>query len=272
MSNQTQIDYWNGKAGDTWANSQARLDTMLAPISTTAIDYAQLQSSEQVIDVGCGCGSTALAMNDLGASVWGIDISAPMLGVAKQRAQGRANLAFSQADAATQVYTPDHELVFSRFGVMFFADPAGALANLRKALTPSGRMVFVCWQAPRNNDWVSVGGRAVQPFLSTPAAPSDPKAPGPFAFADPDYVRSLLLEAGFGNVDIDSFTTDLLVGSNLEETIAMQSEVGPLARAIAELEEGPRNDAIAATREALRAYVTDDGIKLGSAVWLVRAT
>jgi ubiquinone/menaquinone biosynthesis C-methylase UbiE len=167
--NHEQIEYWNGRAGETWVAAQEQLDAMLAPISDALVERAEVMSGERAVDVGCGCGDTTLALAARGATVWGIDISEPMLNRARARAPAGAKVAFARTDAATQAFTPDHELVFSRFGVMFFADPHGAFRNLRTALTEGGRVCFVCWQAPQLNPWMAIAGRAVQPLLPQPA-------------------------------------------------------------------------------------------------------
>lgn len=270
-TNQEQIEFWNGEAAETWVRSQAQVDAMLAPLSEIALARANPRPGERAIDIGCGCGTTTLALAEQGTSVWGIDVSVPMLAHARGRAQGLDNVAFSQTDAATQTYTPDHQLLFSRFGVMFFDDPAAAFANLRTALTEDGRLVFICWQKPSANAWMSVAGQAVQPFLPQPATPPDPQAPGPFAFADPDYIRDLLLEAGYVRISVESVTTLLHLGDDLDSVMAAQSEIGPLARAIAELEGESRDQALAAARQALAPHVTDAGLDLGAACWLVAA-
>ncbi len=269
--NSQQIDYWNGKAGATWVAAQERLDRMLEPLSARAVAAAAARAGERVIDVGCGCGTTTLALAASGASVWGVDISAPMLAFAKERASGLDNVAFSEGDAATQQYTADHQLMFSRFGVMFFADPLSAFANMRTGLTDDGRMVFLCWQAPRENPWVSVGGMALQPFLPESPTPVDPRAPGPFAFADRDYLNSILEGAGFVDIQIEDVRETVHVADSLDEAMAFQSEIGPAALALAELEGDSRERALAAVRNALSERMTDSGLDLGAATWLVSA-
>jgi SAM-dependent methyltransferase len=270
--NAAQIEFWNGEAGDTWVRAQERLDEVLETLSSAALHHAAPGVGERVLDVGCGCGATSLAMAGRGADVWGVDVSAPMLERARARATGVHNVRFSQNDAATATYTPDHDLVFSRFGVMFFADPVAAFANLRCALKPDGRLVFLCWQAAQANPWVAVAGRAVQPFLPPPEAPPDPRAPGPFAFADADFVCEVLGDAGYRNVACDALEGALRLGGSLDEALDFQSEVGPLSRALADLDEATREQAVAAAREALAPHLTDAGLELGAACWLVRAT
>ena len=121
MSNAAQSDYWNGQAGETWVQTAAQTDRLLAPISEIVIDRAGVSAGERVVDIGCGCGTTSLELADAGAQVWGVDISEPMLALAKKRAGIREDLSFSVGDAAEQRFTPDHELAFSRFGV--FSQP-----------------------------------------------------------------------------------------------------------------------------------------------------
>ena len=194
-----------------------------------------------------------------------------MLARARDRAAGLDNVAFSEGDAATQRYTPDHQLVFSRFGVMFFADPHAAFANIHTALSPGGRLVFMCWQAPRENPWMAVAGRAIQPYLPEPETPIDPQAPGPFAFAREEYIRDILSSGGFADVEIVDTRAQLHIGDTLDDAMAAQSEIGPAARALAELDGDQREAALAAAREALAPHVGDDGINLGAAAWLVSA-
>ena len=268
--NAAQIEFWNGQTATTWVRSQERLDDMLQHLSAIAIDKASAQTGERVIDVGCGCGATTLAMAQAGASVWGVDISAPMLARAKERASGIKNVAFAEADAAVQALTPDHQLIFSRFGVMFFADPYAAFKNLRTGLSDDGRLVFMCWQSPAVNPWISVAGRAIAPFLPE-AEPLDPRAPGPFAFADADYVRDILQQANFVDVQIDSVTLDMHVGDDLESAMFSQGEIGPMARVLAELSGDKKEQALAAVREVFSERMTERGLDLGAATWLVSA-
>lgn len=271
VSNQEQIDYWNGEAGQTWVEAQANLDGLLAPVSAALIERAGVNASDRVIDIGCGCGETSMQLARCGASVWGIDISEPMLAHAQRRAADMERLRFTRVDAATATFTPDHSLLFSRFGVMFFADPVAAFRNLRGALDRDGRLAFACWQTPKENPWMAIAGRAVQPFLAEPEQPPDLRAPGPFAFADPDYLRSILEQAGFDGIELESIRPTLHVADSLDEAIDFQGRVGPVARAIAELQGAKRQQALDAARDALAGHMTDRGLNLGAAVWLVSA-
>ena len=270
MGNESQKEFWNGPAGDVWVEAQEIMDRMLAPLSEATLAAAMPKPGERIIDVGCGCGATSLALAESGATVWGLDISQVMLERARSRAEGNDNIVFSVKDAATVDYDPEYDLIFSRFGVMFFSDPKAAFANLRSALLANGRLAFVCWQSPKENLFMSVAAKAASPFMSAPE-PQDPRAPGPFAFAEKAWTTEILESAGFSNISITSLTPSLSVGQNLEEAMYFQARVGPLARAIAELDETVQLQAKQAVSEALLEYETDDGIVIPSAAWLVQA-
>ena len=270
MTNEEQKEFWNGPAGDVWVEAQEIMDRMLSPLSDAALSAAAPLSGERVIDIGCGCGATTLAIAESGASVWGVDISAPMVARARARTAELDNVTFSVNDASTADYNAEHHLIFSRFGVMFFDDPKAAFSNLRSALVGGGRLAFVCWQSPEKNPFMSVAGRAAQPFLPE-SEPQDPCAPGPFAFADPHWIEEVLDNAGFSDVNITSLNPHLAVGKTLDESMYFQARVGPLARALSELDESLQAEAKQAVRDALSGYETDDGVILPAAAWLVQA-
>ncbi len=269
MSNEEQIDYWNGDAGSTWVEAQERLDAMLAPISRIAFDAFAPSAGDRVIDVGCGCGATSLALADAGCEVLGVDVSEPMLAHAQSRVGSRA-VRFERADAASASLPGGFSGLFSRFGVMFFDEPAVAFGNLRKSLNRDGRLAFVCWQPPKLNPWMSIAGAAVAGFLPPPAT-TNPPEPGPFAFADPDYVRSILESAGFTGIAIEGATPTLHVADTLDDAVEFQSQVGPLSRALSLLEGDELDQATDAARQALAPHMTDAGLDLGAAIWIVTA-
>ena len=272
IDNQKQIEFWNGDAGKKWVGEQEKMDQMLNPLSDVAIDIAEPRFDERVMDVGCGCGATSVELARRGAKVWGIDVSAPMLSRARKRGEEYPGMVFTEADASSYDFSSEQQLIFSRFGVMFFANPVEAFTNLRSALVPRGRMVFLCWQAANNNEWISRVGQAVKKFLPEPTDVPDPRAPGPFAFAEQAYLEGILSQAGFQNVEFQSLSIDLKLASTVEEALDFQSNIGPLSAVIAQLEGKTRDEALNAAKEVLQDSMSTEGIKLGSAVWLVTAS
>ncbi|OHB31779.1 MAG: hypothetical protein A2790_02920 [Phenylobacterium sp. RIFCSPHIGHO2_01_FULL_69_31] len=269
-ANAQQVAYWNESAGPTWAELQAPLDRQLAPLGRRAMSELDLGPGRRVLDIGCGAGETTLSLAQTGAEAVGVDISRPLLEIARSRSEGRAEVTFLEADAQTHPFPPGaFDAVFSRFGVMFFADPAAAFANIRQALKPGGKIAFVCWRTPAENPIMSLPMQAALAHVDAPPAPPEPGAPGPFAFADPDRVRAILAAAGFENVAITAHDEAIGPG-DLETTLALALRVGPLG---ALLRENPakRDAVIAAVRAALAPYDGPDGVKLGSATWIVTA-
>ena len=270
--NTAQVEYWNEAAGPTWADLQAPLDRQLAPLGRAAMAALGPRPGERILDIGCGAGETSLdlaAAVKPGGEVTGVDISRPLLEVARRRAAGLAGVEFVEADAQTYPFTPaKFDAVFSRFGVMFFADPTAAFANIRAALKPGGRLAFVCWRNPSENPIMVLPMMAAAPHLP-PAPPFEPDAPGPFAFADAERVRGILSQAGF--TDIRATPHDEKVGGGDLDTVAgLALKVGPLSRA---LREAPhqRDAVITAVRAALAPHQGLDGVKLDSATWIVTA-
>jgi SAM-dependent methyltransferase len=272
--NAAQITYWNATAGPIWVAMSDALDSEIRPLGLAAMTALAPQVGERVIDIGCGCGDTTLELArrvGAGGSVLGADISAPMLDVARRRAgeAGLAQASFVQADAQAHAFAGDADAVFSRFGVMFFADPAAAFANIRRGLKPGGRLAFVCWRPLPENPWMTVPFAAAAPLLPAAPPPPDPLAPGPFAFADPVRVRGILVEAGFADIAIDPH--DEKVGwGDLEQSAQVSLRVGPLGAVVRDNPQlaGPIE---AAVREGLRPYLTETGVLLDSATWIVTA-
>ena len=231
-SNATQIEYWNASAGETWARFQESLDRQIEPLGLAAMDVLNPRAGEYIIDIGCGCGQTSLVLAvRVGhtGSVMGVDISKPMLEVAVRRPRPASDLrvAFRQLDAQTgELGHGIFDAAFSRFGVMFFSDPVAAFTNIRGSLKPGGRLVFVCWRPLRENLWMQAPLQAALPLIP-PVAPPEPTAPGPFAFADASRLRTILAEAGFGDVSINPFDAEI-GGADVEQTLDLALRVGPL--------------------------------------------
>lgn len=270
--NAQQVTYWNETAGPTWAGLQANLDRQLAPLGRAAMAALKPKTGERILDIGCGAGETSLQLAEAvgpGGAVTGADISRPMLEVARARSAGIAGLTFVEADAQTYPFEAGaFDAMFSRFGVMFFADPPAAFANIRKALKPGGRLAFVCWRRPDENPIMTLPMMAALAHVPPPAPP-EPGAPGPFAFADPDRVRDVLGGGGFTDIAVRPHN-EKVGGGDLDTVVGMALKIGPLG---AILREHPdkRDVVIDAVRQALAAHEGPDGVKLDSATWIVTA-
>ena len=278
--NEEQIAYWNEQAGAKWVEMQERIDAQIEPLGLAAMERLAPAAGERILDVGCGCGSTTLALAErVGprGRVTGVDISRPMLARARERATARGvgTVDFVEADASSHAFGPASvDAVFSRFGVMFFADPPAAFANLRRAVRPSGRLAFVCWQSLMANEWVRVAIEAAAPLVPLPAPPA-PGTPGPFQLADGDWVRTILDRAGWRDVVVEPYETRLGVGGtdDLDESVDFLLRIGPLARVLGEIPDRPDlRDAVAdALRDRLAAAHGPEGVQLGAAAWIVTA-
>ncbi|MGB8365613.1 MAG: class I SAM-dependent methyltransferase [Rhizomicrobium sp.] len=272
--NAQQIEYWNGVVGERWARLQEDIDRNLGRITQAFIPFAAARPGMRVLDIGCGCGTTSLTFArqvQPGGSVTGIDMSVPMLAVARSRAQAAgADIAFVEADASTYGFQPMFDLAASRFGVMFFADPVAAFANIRKSLAPGGRLAFVCWRSVPENGWAFTpitAARALLPPQETP----DPHAPGPFAFADGKRVEKILASAGFRDIVIEKFDATMEMGATAEDAARDALNIGPLARAAAELDENAREKIRTVVAAAMARYATPDGVSAPVACWFVSA-
>ncbi|WP_419920815.1 class I SAM-dependent methyltransferase [Candidatus Poriferisodalis sp.] len=289
--NAEQREFW--RAAAVWVDQQERLDAQLAHIGVAAMDAVDgLPSAARVLDVGCGCGQTSLQWSErVSGSVLGVDISEPLVEVARRRAAEHsaaypeaAPISFAVADAQTADIAglatesaadngsfAGFDVVFSRLGVMFFADPAAAFANLRSATRPGGQLSFVCWQRARNNPWLVSVNKAVLGIVEMPS--SDGPAVDPFAFADPDHVQGILDAAGWSDIAIEPHDTELLFsgGGTLEETVDFAMDLGIARRALA----GHPPEVHAQVRDAVTAVLaprqTPAGVVFPAATWIATA-
>jgi len=278
QANQEQIRYWNEQGGPRWVQRQQQLDAQINPLGLVTMQRAGVKPGEHVLDVGCGCGQTALELTERvgpNGSVVGIDISQPMLARAHERqtALGLKNLAFLHADAQTYPFERERfDLIFSRFGVMFFDDPSVAFRNLRTALRSDGRLCFICWQALEKNEWVRVPLMAAARHVALPPPPPL-GAPGPFAFADPDRVRSLLEAGGFKEASFTPHETALSMGgaTSVDEAVEFILEIGPISRLLETSDDDTRMRVAREIHAALSPDASRGGVSLGGAAWIVHA-
>ena len=274
MDNTAQIDYWNGAAGQKWVRDADRLDKMLRPFLDAVMAAAKPKAGEVVTDIGCGGGALSLATAGKGASPTGVDVSEPLIEVARRRAAVSApGTRFVVADASDWIPDVPADLIVSRFGVMFFADPVRAFANIRKGAAPGGRLAFVCWRPLAENEWALAPIIAAMPFLREAPKPPEPGAPGPFAFGQREHIDRILTAAGWKDVQISPWDGQIeLPGATAPETAEFMLEIGPLSRTIAEqgLDPAQIKAALVARVEGLAD--AEGRTRLKAATWIVDAT
>lgn len=284
--NADQIEYWNGDIGQRWARDQDRMDRAFGPLTAALIERAAPRRGERAADIGCGCGDLSLLLADrLGREgrVLAVDVSRPMLdrGRARQDALAgadRALIDWQAADAAAWPFPEGaFDLLVSRFGTMFFADPVGAFRNMRRALRPGGRLLMLCWRPVEDNAWVAVPRAAMLQVVPAPD-PAPPHAPGPFAFGDAARVGAILAHAGFTEVTSTTVAAALDVaapGSTdaaaLDDAVQFATESGPASALLRDVDDALRERAVSAVRAALRGRAGGGRATLDAACWLFAA-
>src|SRR5437764_3814351 len=286
MSEQTAADtanaamrrYWNEVAGPRWVERAEVQEARNIEVAELVLREAQARPGEQVLDVGCGPGATAIPLAAaVGPSghVTGVDISEPMLGLLRQRIaeRGIANLTALLADAQTHSFAPaSFDLITSRFGVMFFADPFAAFRNLCPALKPGGRLCIAVWSGIEENlHWKIPFEIAVRHV--GPPKPAPPHAPGPMAFRDPDYLRRILSEGGFTEISIEPRPFHV-IGRSVAQEAEIAGMLGPSGRLLDEKEadDATRRVVVTETEAALAPYAGAGGeIRLPGTILLAKA-
>jgi SAM-dependent methyltransferase len=276
--NSEQIAEWNGALGQRWVAMQREIDRVVVPFGDAALKAAAPQLGERVIDIGCGCGDTSIeiarTVGKAGA-VLGIDVSRPMLEVARARGalERLAHLAFREGDASEADLPANTELLFSRFGVMFFSQPSQAFTHLRKSLRTGGRCVFVCWRAPRDNAWAMAPLSAARTAMGVTPAPADPDAPGPFAFADEERLRPILASAGLGAIEVQRFDSAITLGATPRSAAEFAVQIGPVSRLMREVGIEHLPVVLDAVERTLAPLAAPDGhVSLNGSAWIVSAT
>lgn len=256
---------WNGRAGLGWVAAEAALDQMFASFNHLLTDGI---AAGHVLDVGCGTGSTTLALARAGADCVGIDPSAPMLAAARAR-MAREGMAaeFVQADAQTYIFAPKvFDAVVSRFGVMFFADPVAAFINLRRAAR--GRLRFAAWREAAANPFLTVAEHVAKPLLPGIVVPA-PGSPGPFAFAERGRILSILKDSGWAAIDIAS--VDVVCRFAKAELDNYLAVMGPVGRALQQADDKTRRQVMDVVRPAFEPFVHGEEVRFTAACWMVNA-
>jgi ubiquinone/menaquinone biosynthesis C-methylase UbiE len=274
--NAAEAAYWNGAGGERWVSHQRMQDALLAPVLELLIERSGVSAGDVVLDIGCGAGTSSIALAKRVAPegrVLAVDISAPLLERARQHAPAGLPVEFVLGDATVYPFPPGRaDLLFSRFGVMFFADPARSFANLRAGLRAGARMVFACWREARENPWLMLPLQAA--YRHVPRLPeAGPEDPGPFAFAAEPRVRGILERAGFSEISLEpvDLSMDLAEGHGLDRAVEMSLGIGPASRALDEQPAALRVSAAEAIRAALEPYLDGNRLPLRGAIWIVRA-
>lgn len=268
----TQASDWQGGVGRAWAEEWQRTDRTFAQLTPALLAAIAAQPGATVLDIGCGAGELSLALAAVRpqAQVRGLDVSADLVAAAQRRAAGLGQVRFELGDAAAwadPAYRPD--LLVSRHGVMFFADPPAAFRNLAAAAAPDARLVFSCFRHPAENGWAS----AMAGLVPKPASPPDPHAPGPFAFADPDHVRAML--AGWQDVTFQPHDFHYIAGEGddaQDQALALFRRIGPAASALRQAPEAERPEIEQRLRAVIAAHHRDGQVSFPAAAWIVTAT
>ena len=267
MTDTAQATLWNGSAANAWVANQAMLDQMFDPFAALLAD--RLHAGQRVLDVGCGTGATTLAAARQAGRCTGVDISAPMIAVARERAAAAGlDAGFLCADAQDHDFAPDvFDAVISRFGVMFFTDPVAAFRNLRRAARAGAALHLYVWRDPAENPFMTTAERAAAPLVQLP--PTVPGQPGQFAFADTARVRDILARSGWGDVAITP--VDVPCAFPEPGMVHYLSRMGPLGRILPTLDEPLRAHVIATVRAAFEPFVQGDTVRFTAACWKVTA-
>lgn len=272
-SNEGQLRAWDGDEGAYWAAHPDHFERSLTAYDRAFFETAAIQGDDRVLDIGCGTGGTtrhaARAASE--GSVLGVDLSAAMLAVARQRAgaEGLANVRFEQADAQVHRFGAEaFDVAIGRTSAMFFGDRVEALANIGRSLTSGGRLALLTWQPFAENEWIRAFSTAYAGGRDVPAPPAD--APGPFSLAERDVIHAVLTAAGFTDIDAHAARAPMWFGHDAGD--AYRLVAGLLAWMLDGLDETDRARAEDALRTTISEHETPDGVLYESAAWVIRAT
>ena len=272
-ANAQQIALWNGCAGRGWVEAQESLDRLFEPFEDLLVEAVAARRARRVLDIGCGTGSTTLAVARLlgnEGKVVGIDISEPMIALARLRAEREsAPPRFICADAQTHAFEPaSFDMIVSRFGTMFFDDSVRAFENLRRAAEPGAALHTIAWRQPADNAFMTAAERAAAPFF--PEMPARrPDEPGQFAFADRDRVYAILEKSGWADIEIQPLDVECkLPERELNDYIG---RLGPIGRILQQLDQRARARVVDAVREAFDPFVHGTEVRFTAACWTIGA-
>ncbi|MXO59192.1 methyltransferase domain-containing protein [Altererythrobacter salegens] len=270
-----EVRDWQGRTGKAWAAEWQRTDRSFGGLTERLLARSRDFKFERVVDIGCGAGelSLALARGRPHANITGVDISDDLVAAAERRGAHLSNVNFVTADAATWRPEPGEapDLVVSRHGVMFFPDPVAAFANISSFSAAGANLMFSCFRPPAENPVFSEVA-AVLPPVEGPAP--DPRAPGPFAFADRDYTRSVLESGGWSDVRFEAVDLAMVTGAGpdpVEDAVSYWTSIGPAAERLSQVDDATRDEWIAAIRQLAQRHSKDRVVALKAAAWIVTA-
>jgi ubiquinone/menaquinone biosynthesis C-methylase UbiE len=276
--NAREVQYWNSAQTRAWADEYEVIDRLFAGLTRVALDHAAPKLGERVIDIGCGSGTTVLELAArVGPTgyVLGADVSKPSVEKARERiaAAGVQQAEITLCDVSTHTFPANSfDLVFSRFGVMFFTDPVAAFANIHKAMKSDGRLAVAVFRTPQENKWATAALAAVRHLLP-PITPPGPEDPGQFSWADAARVHRILETAGFQDISLTPHDPEMpLAGrGGAAEAASFMSRVGPVVRAMSDASEQQRKEVRAALEAFFKIHEGPKGIVLPGAIWVITA-
>ncbi|MGQ0825298.1 MAG: class I SAM-dependent methyltransferase [Actinomycetota bacterium] len=271
-ANADMANAWAGES-EHWVMRADRYDAGITPHQQWMFRAAAIAPHERVLDIGCGCGASTLeaARAARSGSAHGVDLAEPMLALARTRARdaGLSNATFEHADAQVAKFDDEpFDVAISRFGVMFFADPITAFANIARALRPGGRLSILSWQLVPGSGFLILRN-ALAAGRELPSPP--PNAPGPFGFATEDHIRRVLTDAGFADITLVDVREPVWLGADVDDAFAFASKTGMARGLLEELEPVAADAALASLRGVLERYEGADGVALPSAAWSISA-
>lgn len=271
----TNASEWTGPVGRSWASEWQRTDRSFTQLTARLVARIAAVPGKRILDLGCGAGelSLSIARARPGAGVLGIDISEDLIATAQIRGEGVANARFAVADASTWselAFRPD--LLVSRHGVMFFDDPVVAFRHIAGASEPGARLLFSCFGPFAENPWASELATTIAPAEA--AAFTDPHAPGPFAFADPLRVQSILENAGWTDIACVAEHFTYIAGAGhdpVSDALEFFRRIGPAAPRLRAMPESDRAEAESALRALLKRRLIGNHVCFDAMAWIVSA-
>lgn len=274
------VRFWNEVLAAKFIRFKHILVGGLSRHSEAVFPTLPVRPGDHVLDVGCGFGDTAIRLAELvgpTGRVVGVDCCEAFLDHARAevRTRGLTNVCFVRADAETALPTNQFDLVFARFGTMFFANPVAGMRNMRKALRPGGRMVHIVWRDRADNPWLSMAKDVVLRYLPSPGTDALTCGPGPFSMANEEVVRAMMTSAGYNRIEFRRVDAPVMVGKDVDDAIAFQLAIGPAGEVFREagaLAESKRTDIESALAAAINGQKkAADGVVMDSSSWVISA-